>query len=638
MNTHNDKDKQTLNTILEQVKEQPILQKVSNEMITQKSNCSQEAKTLKHLSTLAEIVLLKADKSKTWVLLNKEAYINGCNTLLNDHQYYAKIEISNSPAVKNTCRKLLTQAKATNVLSNGKYKQLINSLKSTKDKKFYALPKTHKPREKWSSDGNLPPLRPIISGSGKYTTQICKYLNDFLTPIANQQKHVLRNTKHFMYCLSNTTVNKDTFFITCDVENLYSNIPQTAAILVIRNTLQNHNIPLEHINFITKLLEIMLYNNEFTFNKEMFKQIFGIAMGSSMCQSIANIYMSDWEQKLFTTYRKKLPKFYKRYIDDIFILFEGTLHELTEFINYANFLDEHIKLTHNISLTDINFLDLTVYKSCNNSNLVINTKTYIKPSNTISLIHRTSLHTSHTKINTIKGSILRYLWQTSKYDEFNKMFITLRNQLEKQGYSRSHLRTQKQKCLLTVKVDNNTIIKGFHPCLTCKYCNHLQPKHHYQNKQNENIIKYYSNCKTRNCIYILECSNCQIKYIGETERTLSERLCEHYSKYKHNNTHPLYEHFRQEGHHFKNIMFYIVQHNQEWQSKQRQTAETRWINKLKTLYPKGLNIKKNITRYAALPQLNNIHIASLINKYKPPNLTITKSYPRKAIQFFNNKI
>ena len=53
---------------------------------------------------------------------------------------------------------------------------------------------------------------------------------------------------------------------------------------------------------------------------------------------------------------------------------------------------------------------------------------------------------------------------------------------------------------------------------------------------------------------MIECNKCKIKYIGETERTLKERVGEHknYIRQKHLNQ-PTGEHFNQPGHSIDNF-------------------------------------------------------------------------------------
>ena len=44
-------------------------------------------------------------------------------------------------------------------------------------------------------------------------------------------------------------------------------------------------------------------------------------MGSPLGPILANIFMTDLENKVFTKFQGKLPTFYKRYVDDIFLVF-----------------------------------------------------------------------------------------------------------------------------------------------------------------------------------------------------------------------------------------------------------------------------------------------------------------------------
>ena len=55
--------------------------------------------------------------------------------------------------------------------------------------------------------------------------------------------------------------------------------------------------------------------------------------------------------------------FYKRYIDDIFLLWQGTLEELEVFTKQINKLHPTIKFTEEVSFNAIDFLDCHIYKS-----------------------------------------------------------------------------------------------------------------------------------------------------------------------------------------------------------------------------------------------------------------------------------
>src|SRR6218665_3122959 len=143
------------------------------------------------------------------------------------------------------------------------------------------------------------------------------------------------------------------------------------------------------------LMELTMKNNDFTFNKEIFLQIFGTAMGKPYAPSLANIYLIDFDDRAINNFRIK-PKFYFRFLDDIFIIWTGTQAELTEYEIYLNTLIPDIKITLNVSDSEVNFLDATVFKHSQNDIYTLHTKVYFKETDTHQLLHTTSFHPHHT--------------------------------------------------------------------------------------------------------------------------------------------------------------------------------------------------------------------------------------------------
>jgi len=90
-------------------------------------------------------------------------------------------------------------------------------------------------------------------------------------------------------------------------------------------------------------------------------QIHGTAMGTKMAAAFANLFMAEIETKLLNESRIK-PKVWKRYIDDVFSLWDATRQDIVLFIEQANTFHPTIKFTAEISEKDITFLDTVVYK------------------------------------------------------------------------------------------------------------------------------------------------------------------------------------------------------------------------------------------------------------------------------------
>ena len=64
-------------------------------------------------------------------------------------------------------------------------------------------------------------------------------------------------------------------------------------------------------------------------------QIHGTAMGTKMAVAFANIFMASVETEI-TSLSKTKPLEWKRYIDDIFSLWNGDKKEIEDFIILAN--------------------------------------------------------------------------------------------------------------------------------------------------------------------------------------------------------------------------------------------------------------------------------------------------------------
>ena len=67
----------------------------------------------------------------------------------------------------------------------------------------------------------------------------------------------------------------------------------------------------------------------------------------------------------------------------------------------------------------------------------------------------------------------------------------------------------------------------------------------------DQIIVYSGtfNCKTRNVVYCITCQQCKLKYIGQTTRSLDERVREHIGSIRNLHTNqPTGDHFNLSGH------------------------------------------------------------------------------------------
>ena len=67
---------------------------------------------------------------------------------------------------------------------------------------------------------------------------------------------------------------------------------------------------------LLRLAELVLTLNCFSFGDNFFKQTNGVAMGTKMGPSYANLFVSFVEHQFFSQYNGPKPQLYGRYIDD----------------------------------------------------------------------------------------------------------------------------------------------------------------------------------------------------------------------------------------------------------------------------------------------------------------------------------
>lgn len=120
---------------------------------------------------------------------------------------------------------------------------------------------------------------------------------------------------------------------------MYSNINPLLGIHCIEEFLTlDPDIPEAKKQFLVDSVAFILNNNYFEYDGSVYHQIKGTAMGTRIAPSYANHFMGIFESKFITSNNPFLSKIhiYRRYIDDLFILWEGNEREAIEFMDFLN--------------------------------------------------------------------------------------------------------------------------------------------------------------------------------------------------------------------------------------------------------------------------------------------------------------
>ena len=203
---------------------------------------------------------------------------------------------------------------------------------------------------------------------------------------------------------------------------MYTCIPHKDSIEACREALSStieDNPDRPDVSVLICLLEVVLCNNTFEFNNEYYKQIQGTAMGTKLAPAYANIFMGKLEHSILSTAPLK-PLFYKRYIDDILILWPHSETELNKFLLDINSFHDSIKFTSEYNFDKITFLDVNIYKGPNFLlSKTLGFETFVKPTNRQAYIHATSFHPCGVSKGVTLGEMKRYLRTNSRVDSFD---------------------------------------------------------------------------------------------------------------------------------------------------------------------------------------------------------------------------
>ena len=124
-------------------------------------------------------------------------------------------------------------------------------------------------------------------------------------------------------------------------------------------------------------------------------------------KAFANIFMAKVETFVINQ-SPKIPLILKRYIDDIFSLWNTNKEAINNFTELANSFHPSIRFTAEISHTEITFMETCLYKGDRlKKNSSLDVRTHFKPTETFQYTPFDSCHPSGVRKGFIKGEALR---------------------------------------------------------------------------------------------------------------------------------------------------------------------------------------------------------------------------------------
>jgi hypothetical protein len=412
-------------------------QTLINSVISNISSCSHsnistnDMKIIYAMSARPDIVLAKADKNLGIVLMNTNDYKDECYRHLLDTNTY--VELSSDNAIHQTLfffdlQNSLMLSYPTIFEKHRNY--LTINQNNWNFANFYLLMKIHK----------KPILgRPIIASCTWATTALSKWIDFTLRPIISKIPTILRDTISLIKQLEINTFPSNIYLVSLDVKNMYPSIPIMDGINRVCN-IASRFLDTTTLKALKNALELVLNNNICNFENRYFHQKCGTAMGTPSAPNYANLFMADLEETFIQTWTNLGLLLYQRFLDDIFGIFACSFDDVNKFIENFNNLHPSIKVSGIISSSNIDFLDLHIFKGSrfkSDSKLDINL--FTKPMNQFLYLPFTSFHPGANKKGFIIGELTRYIRNCSSYEDFITMKLRFTEKLRYRGFPLSFI-------------------------------------------------------------------------------------------------------------------------------------------------------------------------------------------------------
>ena len=501
----------------------------------------EEYAALLELKSYDDLIIQKGDKGNNVVILDKVKYVEKIKNILNDEKKFLHLGLTDKQALdalislEQRIKDILTPLKDKNIIDESVFNKITPV--GSQPGKLYGLCKVHKE----SVDG-CPPFRPIISAINTLTYHLAKFLLPILEPIT-KNSFVIKDLK---------TKNEHHVMASFDVESLFTNIPLDETIDICLSKLyprRNMKIKGMTKSEFKNLLEIATKESLFMFNNQYFKQLDGVAMGSPLGPTLANIFLcyheEIWLNKCPTQFK---PVYYKRYVDDTFLLFKEEDH-IKKFDKYLNSRHINMRFTYEIeSDKSLNFLDVLIHK---NNGFV--TSIYRKPTFSGIYSHYDSFLPLVYKRGLISSLMFRIFHLSSNWSIIHAEIQNLKAFLIKNKYPQKFVESSicsiLEKLILKPKPSNITEEKKEYViCLpylgqqTLTLKKRLSKLFSSTYPKSKLKIIFKSGLKLSNIftykdktpfiiqslvLYKFSCSSCNATYIGKTKRHLMTRTCEH---------------------------------------------------------------------------------------------------------------
>jgi hypothetical protein len=204
---------------------------------------------------------------------------------------------------------------------------------------------------------------------------------------------------------------------------------------------------------IMSILKMILNQNYFQYNEKFYKPKSGVAMGSPLSSTMAEIFLQHLEQsKIKHLLEDRKITYYNRYVDDIFIVYNQTKIPPQYILKHFSEQNKNLQFAMNEEVNNqITYFDLNL----TNKHGQIEMEIYRKPTTTDITINNKSCHPKEQKLATYKNWMHRLLTLPLEEREKNKELNTIISIALNNGYRKEDITQSYNKLKHKIsKLDN----------------------------------------------------------------------------------------------------------------------------------------------------------------------------------------
>ena len=374
-------------------------------------------------------------------------------------------------------------------------------------------------------------------------------MNEILKPYTSN-KYTVKDS--FSFATDIRSQQSSLFMVTMDVDSLFTNIPLSETIDICTELVFQETDKVDGLNKyeFKQLLTIATTESFILFDGKFYQQVDGVAMGSPLGPSLTNIFLGHNEMKWLAECPVDCkPIYYKRYVDDIFLLFSN-IESVDKFKQYMNSRHPNMHFTSETeSDNSLPFLDIYVIRD----QLNFITSVYRKPTFSGVYTHYDSFLPSIYKSGLVSTLLFRAYTICSNWNQIHAEIMKLKSFMGKNGYPDSFVDRiisaflsklyTKKHC--TTNDNHRKCFQIFLPFLG-SFSKQMERKVKASIKRHlpDIEVKFIYRAATRlrtlfsfkdkipsylssGIIYKYKCGRCNSTYIGESTRHTKRRFCEH---------------------------------------------------------------------------------------------------------------